>query len=331
MEEEARAARGRGLDDIHVTFGVDATVTGHALVLGLPLLHVVSERGLRALVAHALGGRARRFARRHGPEADRHAARRAGRDVHVATLRRVHALGPVFDSYWANEVAPILAVGRRPPVGAGFAAFARAPAVERAAAVHLERALAGGLAERIAALADLPAGDPDDSPAAAELLRDHAGLELAQAIHVFGEDAAALRPVGWEAVGAEVFLERARRLVVAHGDLLADATAGDLLGVVDRLGPVAGELQRREPGLEVAHARDFAGALIADGLLVALHDSGWTVEAPPAEAVLCRRGEDRVSPHVVVDELRDGRLSGAGWLERAEALGIEAIPLRVAT
>ena len=85
-----------------------------------------------------------------------------------------------------------------------------------------------------------------------------------------------------------MFLERARRLVVAHGDLLADATAGDLLGVVDRLGPVAGELQRREPGLEV-------------------------------------------SRHVVVDELRDGRLSGAGWRQRAEALGIEAIPLRVAT
>ena len=61
--------------------------------------------------------------------------------------------------------------------------------------------------------------------------------------------------------------------------------------MVDQLGRVAGELQRREPELEVEHARDFAAALISDGLLVALHEHGWSVEAPPAEPVLCCRGD----------------------------------------
>jgi hypothetical protein len=38
--------------------------------------------------------------------------------------------------------------------------------------------------------------------------------------------------------------------------------------------------------------------------------------------VICRRGDDRVAPHVVVDDLRDGRLSSAAWHERAAAVGI---------
>jgi heat shock protein HtpX len=218
-------------------------------------------------------------------------------------------------------------------------AFTRAPAVERAVTANLERELAEGrtdpydshpsLAERIKAIRGLPPGPPDDSPSAATLLRDGAGLERAQAVHVFGAAAGELRPVAWDAVGAEIYLERAQRLVAAHGDLLGAATAGELDQVVDRLGPVAGTLQQREPELEVDHARDFAGALMADGLLVALHETGWAVEAPPAEPVLCRRGEDRVAPHVVVDKLRDGRMTGAEWREQAEALGIDSISLRI--
>jgi heat shock protein HtpX len=393
IEEEARAAGQPAPDEIYVTFDVSAAVLDagrvrRVLVLGLPLLHLVSERGLRSVIAQELQRRAYghwvwrtreaiartveelsadgeswvhiavripflwygvaflritdAIARRRELAADVWAAGRAGRYVHVATLRHLHAYGSAFDAYWTNEVAPILAVGRRPPVAAGFAAFTRAPAVERAAAAHLERELSDGrpsrygshpsLAERIAAVRDCPPGDADESPAAASLLRDGgAELERAQAIHVLGGEASELRPISWEAVGAEIYLDRAQRLVAVHGDLLADATAGGLDGVVERLGFVAGALQQREPELEVERARDFAGALMADGLLVALHGSGWAVEAPPAEPVLCRRGADRVAPHVVVDDLRDGRLTGAAWRERAEALGIGAIPLRVAT
>jgi hypothetical protein len=171
-------------------------------------------------------------------------------------------------------------------------------------------------------------GEPDESPLASALISDELALEAAQAVHMFGPGANELQPVGWGAVGAEVYLERARRLVDAHGELLGEATAGDLDQMVDQLGRVAGALQQREPELEVEHARDFAAALMADGLLVALHEHGWSVEAPPAEPVVCRRGEDTVPPHAVVYELRDGRLSGAAWRERALALGIASLTLR---
>jgi heat shock protein HtpX len=398
VDEEAEACGERTPEEVYATFEVNASVMEigrrrRVMVIGLPLLHVVSERGLRSVLAHEFGhyaggdtrlgpwiyrtraaigrtiaqlsdedgdeswsSRAVRapflwygkaflritntISRREEFAADAVAAQRAGRDVHVETLRRVHAYAPAFDSYWVNEVAPLLSSGRRPPVGEGFSAFIRADAIDRAASEQLQRELDEGvtdpydshpsLAERIAAVQDCPPGDPDDSPPADALVQDPLALEAAQAMHLFGPEAAELRPVDWDAVGPEVYLERARRLVAAHGELLGEATAGALDEVVDQLGRVAGELQQREPDLEVEHARDFAAALISDGLLVALHEHGWSVEAPPAEPVLCRRGDARVPPHAVVHDLREGRLSREAWRQRARDLGIAGVSLSVA-
>jgi heat shock protein HtpX len=396
IEDEARACGEQPPHEVYATFEVNAGVTEvgrgrRVMIVGLPLLQLVTERGLRSIIAHELGhyaggdtrlgawihrtretvvrtighlsdpdgdeswtqalvrlpflwyGKAflritNAISRRQEFAADAFAAARVGRDVHVATLRRIHAYAPAFDVFWANEVTPLLSAGRRPPVGEGFHAFVHAPAIERAPGQHLEQELAAGvtdpydshpsLAERIAAVEHCPPGDADDSPPAAALLRDPLALEAAQAAHVFGPDTEQWLPVDWDAVGAEVYLQRARRLVDAHGELLGDATAGDLDRMVDQLGRVAGALQQREPELEVEHARDFAAALMADGLLVALHERGWSVEAPPAEPVICRRGDESVPPHAVVHELREGRLTAAAWRERAHALGIADLALR---
>ena len=159
---------------------------------------------------------------------------------------------------------------------------------------------------------DCPAGEPDDSPPADALLHDPAALERAQAVHLFGDGAGELRPVDWDAVGAEVYLERAQRLVNAHGELLGAATAGGLDELVGELGRVAGSLQQREPELAVEHARDFAGALMADGLLRLAARPGWSVEAPPAEPVLCRRGDDMVAPHAWSTSSATGASPGRG-------------------
>jgi Zn-dependent protease with chaperone function len=398
IDEEAKACEERVPEEVYATFEVNAAVLEvnrrrRVMIVGLPLLHLVSERGLRAVIAHEFGhyaggdtklgpwifrtraaiGRTigqlssedgdegwtqravrapfiwygnaflritNAISRREEFAADARAAHRGGRDVYTDTLRRIEAYAPAFDAYWANEVVPLLSSGRRPPIGAGFSAFICAETIDKAASEHLQRELAEGktnpydshpsLSERIAALQSVPPGDPDESPPAEALVDDPLALERAQAMHLFGPEAGDLPPVEWDAVGAEVYLERARRLVEAHGELLDGATAGELDTVVDQLGRVAGELQQREPELEVEHARDFAAALISDGLLVALHEDGWSVEAPPAEPVLCCRGDERVAPHAVVHELREGRLSAGAWRERAQQLGITGLPLKAA-
>jgi heat shock protein HtpX len=298
--------------------GADAV---HLVRHGVPAHHQrdLSRPGVRG----RRPGRAARWSRRL----------RRGASARTRVRARVRLL-------LANEVAPLLSAGRRPPIGEGFRAFIGAEAVDRAATQTLQHELEQrvtdpfdshpSLSERVAGVHDCPAGDPDDSPPAHTLIDDPLAVERAQAVHLFGEEAGILRPVAWDAVGSEVYLDRARRLVSAHGELLGDATAGTLDDLVDQLGRLAGEVQRREPDLEVEHARDFAAALIADGLLVVLHDHGWAVEAPPAEPVICRRGDERVAPHAVVHELREDRLTGGAWRENAQDLGIAELSLRIA-
>jgi Zn-dependent protease with chaperone function len=281
IDEEAGASGERAPEEVYATFEVNAAVLEvnrrrRVMIVGLPLLHIVSERGLRAVIAHEFGhyaggdtklgpwiyrtrsaigrtigqlsrddgdeGWTRRavrapfiwygkaflritnaISRREEFAADAQAAARGGRDVYTETLRRVGAYAPAFDAYWANEVAPLLSAGRRPPIGAGFSAFIRADTISRAASEHLRRELAESRtdpydshpsrAERIAALQDLPPGEPDVSPPAETLVDAPLALERAQAVHLFGAEAGDLPPVAWDAVGAVVSLDRARRLV----------------------------------------------------------------------------------------------------------------------
>jgi heat shock protein HtpX len=233
----------------------------------------------------------------------------------------------------------VLQAGRRPPVASGFSAFLRTEAVERAAAEQLEHELQEAvtdpydshpsLAERIAAVEACAPGDPDTSPPAADVLRDAAVLERGLTAHLFGPDAAAeLEPVDWEAVGSDVHLTQARALAGAHGDLLGAATAGDLAEHATALGRIAGELEGRESELAPELAPDAAATLLSDALLVAVADSGWTVEARPAEPVVARRGDAQIFTRGVVEELRSGAMRPEAWQERAAALGIAGLPLQ---
>ncbi len=241
IDEEARACGERAPDEVYATFEVNAAVLEagrrrRVMIVGLPLLQLVTERGLRGVVAHEFGHYAggdtrlgpwiyrtreaivrtvshlsdddgdegwtqravrlpfiwyakaflritNAISRRQEFAADALAAQRAGRDVHVETLRRIHAYGPAFDAYWANEVVPVLEAGRRPPIGDGFTAFIHSEAVERAATEQLERELTEVVT------------DPYDShPSLAERVARRAGLPGRRAGRLVAGERAAARP-----------------------------------------------------------------------------------------------------------------------------------------
>jgi heat shock protein HtpX len=397
VEEVARETGQEMPGETYVTLEVNAAVTEvsngllrgrrRVLIVGLPLLQVLSERGFRGVLAHEFGhyaggdtrlgpwiwrtretigrtiaqlmddeddswsrravrapfiwyGRAflritNTISRRQEFAADAIAARQVGRDAHVEALRRVHALAPGFDAYWGDEVVPLLSSGFRPPVLSGFAGFLRSERVERAAAAHLERELAEAradpydshptLAERIAAVGDCPPGPPDDTPPASSMLVGEEALErraLAE-LGVAGE----LEPLGWEAAVDRVWLAGYRDLVARHGDVFDDVTVGGLAELASAREPIATELQRREPELRDDEALPYARHLLAAALTLALIRCGWGAEAPPGEPIGVVRGDRRIVPSELVADVCQGRMSAAGWRERATALGVADAPL----
>jgi hypothetical protein len=188
----------------------------------------------------------------------------------------------------------------------------------------------GSVSERIEALQACPPGDDDGSPPAVSLLREPERLErelLAVLVH---PEAAELPALAWDDVGREVYLERARALCGRHGDLLGEATVADLGDRARALGPIAGQLQQREPELPPEAAGDFAVTLLAEALLVALAEAGWAVEAGLAEPVTAWRDGERLDPYEIVATLREDAVAAAGWRDRATALGIGELELNPA-
>jgi heat shock protein HtpX len=222
LAEEAEAAGERLPDEVYLTLEVNAAVLEigrhrRVLIVGLPLLRLLSERALRSVIAHELGhyaggdtrlgpwiyrtretigrtlerlsksmvsgtwehwlarlpflwyGKAflritAAISRRQEFAADACAAHRAGRDVHVATLRTIHAYAPAFDAYWRTEVAPVLEMGFRPPLAAGFVEFASTPRVVEAAERELEGDMAKGKTSPYDSHPSLPERTPTGSP-----------------------------------------------------------------------------------------------------------------------------------------------------------------------
>ncbi|MDX6669478.1 MAG: hypothetical protein QOK04_2858 [Solirubrobacteraceae bacterium] len=379
-----------------VTLEPNASVTEHGdgpfkrrrrvLVLGLPLLHILTAAELRSVLAHEFGhyaggdtrlgwtyrvraaigrtidglhdddsflmrviqrpfiwyGKAflritNAISRRQEFAADAWAARVAGRDTHLLTLRKIHRLGPAYDAYWAQEVMPVPDSGTRPPVGAGFARFVTAPTVSKACddglASELEVVRSDPysshptLPERLAAAEALPAGDADSSDPrpALELVEGPEEVEtrtleaLARAGGVERLDA-----IDWDEVGERVYLRRFEASVAEHAGVVRGQTIASLPGAAANPGAIARQAFGSGVGSDT-HAL-VLGTLGA-ALAVALARQGWRVEAPFAEPVVCRRGEDSVVPFEVVERLASGDLTADAWRETCASLGIDDAPL----
>jgi heat shock protein HtpX len=373
VDDEAKAMGEKTPDEVYATMEVNAAVTEagrgrRVMIVGLPLLHLLSERGLRGVIAHELGhyaggdtrlgpwiyrtreaigrtieslsdedgdegwsqravrmpfiwyGRAfmritNAISRRQEFAADACAVQRAGRDVHVEALRRVHAFGLAFDAYWEQDVVPVLASGARPPLAEGFSRFTHAESIQETAGQILDRELAEGrtdpydshpaLAERIAAVAHTPAGEPDDSPPAVALIDEPDALEADLIEHLFGPDARRnLEPIAWEQVAARVYVPGYEQLATEHAWVLEGVTFASLPATIGRLDELAAVLRNRERNLSAEEAGDLAAAILAAGGVLALRREGWTTEALPGLPVLCRRDDAAISPHAMVAAMR---------------------------
>ena len=218
----------------------------------------------------------------------------------------------------------------------GFRHFVGTKAIEEAAQAYLERELQEGktdaydshpsLPERIAAIEGMPDGDPDDSPCSIELLTDPAAAEQRVLDDLIGLDARSFKPVAWDEVGVEVYVKR------------AEAAAKNFPQVLDRRHarracptPSSGSRTRRTmlraPEDDPQDAMEGVAGVLGDGVLLALHRAGWTVEAPPRQPVWARLGDEVILPHAAVHKLWAEELSAAEWRELVQRYDVGRLPL----
>ena len=149
----------------------------------------------------------------------------------------------------------------------------------------------------------------------------------------FGPEAGELPGLAWAEVGREVYLSQARRFTDAHGEILEDATVGDLgdLTREERLEHIGAQLRQRLDDVPAEGGPALAVTLLGDALTTALARDGWEIEAALGEPVLIRRSEDCLEPYAIVPELGESPAAADGWRERSGALGIAGLRLFVTT
>lgn len=272
--------------------------------------------------------------RRQELGADALAARIAGPAALRTGLERLHATAPVMDGYWSNEVLPVLASGRRPPIMRGFSQFLNAPKVREAAEQLLEVtksqaddpfATHPSLATRLAAITDVQEapelGLDNDAPASA-LLDGLPDLEERLLDHM-GQDMPPLEFIEWGEVGQAVWVPIWEQYASEHAQRLAGMKPGDLAAAAAdqrwlavRLG-FAVRPEVTSPASLVEAATAFGSALC-----VLLVRKGWTLSAKLGEDVTLERNGVRIQPFTALRDLASGEMLPGEWADLCERAGV---------
>jgi heat shock protein HtpX len=354
------------------------------MVLGLPLMQIMSVAQMRAVIAHEFGhyhggdtrlgpwiyrtreaieralsfssrqsallqlpfllyGRlfmrvTQAISRRQELTADELAARTVGAKPMINGLRSLTRGSLAWSTYWRQEVVPLVEAGFQPPVTEGFARFLAEPGIAERLDTVTERVLAEAKAdpydshppdaERIAALAALPAGpDADEGPAAITLVNGVAAIEPTLLAGVLNSGIH-LQPIGWDQAGTVAMLPGLRNRVAQQARLVSGYTVGwlpELLKYADRLGQSEASAASRKVAPD--EARSLGVGLAGAALATALAQNGWTAESLPGRPITMRRGDAAIQPFDEADRLARGEIDVETWQRRCWDLGIRDLSL----
>lgn len=274
--------------------------------------------------------------------ADALAAKLAGAKAAGDALKAVHAAGMAFGGYWANEVVPVLNEGYRPPLAQGFRMFLSdekiVSAVEKEIGKELQEGKADpydthpALKERLAALAQMPAGevDQDNAPAVSLIGDDVERLELEMLLAMAGGKLEQeLKPVSWDEVGDKVLVPVWKKFTGQYKTFLPGYTPRDIASIALDASAALKKFSKPEhagiPDEEMA--REMFGVLGA-ALALVLHGRGWKFSAKPGEEIRFSDGGDAaISPFEVLRNVKEKKMTAEEWAAACEAAGIGAVDL----
>jgi hypothetical protein len=134
---------------------------------------------------------------------------------------------------------------------------------------------------------------------------------------------AAMKPVGWDAVGSEVYMPLWRKQTELLQQLLGPCAVvalpqklRALPEIATRIPNVPGNLPTREQKL--AQVTESLGLV----LTLALVDQGWRLHFQPGQLYL-ERGSEKLEPGQVIVELSLGKMTAESWEEYCRKRGME--------
>jgi Zn-dependent protease with chaperone function len=250
----------------------------------------------------------------------------AGSKTHARALATVNRAGLVFGAYFREDVEPLMAVGRLPPLAVGFTRFLSSGLVSRAFE-HIQSTEPGPadpydshppLHERLAHAARLDTvvvARKNDSEPALTLLSDVAGCELALANFVTDNT---LERVSWEASGAHL-VKLWRHDFARYGKNWGSMPVLTLPNNLDSIsGLLRGTVMAAAPADQMMR---IASRVTFLGTALTLVDRGFEVRNQPGETISFVRGDVTLDPSPVISDFfssTNGRAAWEAFWKRAE-------------
>ncbi|MDP1916997.1 MAG: M48 family metallopeptidase [Myxococcales bacterium] len=232
-----------------------------------------------------------------------------GSETHAAALTLTERAGLAYSAFLRQDVEPLLATGRLPPLGSGFAQFLSAPSIVKALDAHHQQATSDvdpydshpPLAERLAHAAKLNqqvTRRPVDDEPALTLLADVAACELTLAKFVTERDA--LLPVSWEASG-DCLSTGWRQELRELGEAWAGVSVAEVPRTSDEVRALLERGSKPAGDATDTQVMGFASRVTWLGLSALLIEVGFTVRNLPGQTIQFSRGSVTVNPVEVID------------------------------
>jgi heat shock protein HtpX len=273
--------------------------------------------------------------RRQEFAADQLGAALAGKEAMASGLKKVHAMGPLSEAYWHQEVLPAVKRGFRPALASGFTEFLQAPRIADAGPRILEEVLKSEatdkydshpcLRDRLAALGvDHAPPAPSDRASAATLLGKPADLEPGLfGIHL-GINPGQLNPIAWEDSGEKIHRVGMEEGLKPAAEKLAALKFSAFPGYLAKPEALAADLSMLGLPDEPEERKTALSRLLAVHLMLALCARGWRMDSRPGHDVRCLPRDPAV-PAVVFPEISAELEKGAApeaWRARCAAWGL---------
>jgi heat shock protein HtpX len=273
--------------------------------------------------------------------ADRVAAKVTSPTTMQQALRAVEQTGFAFQSYFYNEVMPLLAAGFQPPILQGFNTFLASPDVKNNLEQHLTQTLEAQkmqpfdthppMRERINALAKLP-NTPDQNAMtepAINLLNhvEHLEQELNQHFQFVG-DYNARKAVAWEEV--EVAYQEIWRKRVEFNKLSLTGVNFQSLSDLETYKRLSRRLTFGKPyltHLTEEQAMPHVLSIVGAALMLAIQARGYKIDVPIAQHVLASKEGKTLQPLELLGKVFQAKIPAQEWQAFCEESGIATISL----
>jgi heat shock protein HtpX len=280
------------------------------------------------------------ISRRQEFVADELAARTVGAKPLADGLRSIHKMAPAYDYYWRSECSPVLNAGFLPPLAEGFSKFVSAGNIVEKMDKHLEEQLTSGkvdpydthppLKDRVAAVAGLPSGPElsEDLPAVS-LLEDLPTLERTLMSQLAGaEQVAKLKTIGWDDVGAQIYIPQWTRLVQLNVAGLQGVTPESLPKLatdIKSFGKTLLDFSKKKADDD--NAEGLASAVVGAALALLIIERGGKLDTAPGHDITVTLNKHQLKPLTVLPALKNKKLTLESWSAQCVALNIAVVNL----